>query len=241
MIRILVNGALGRMGRHAVQAIEQDSELSLIATGDHHDNLSALIEQHQPQVIVDFTTAENIFQNLTTIIQHNIHPVIGTTGLLEQEIKLLQQQSAEKKLGGIIAPNFSIAAVLLMKYAADAARYYPNVEIIELHHDGKLDAPSGTAIKTANMIAAAQNIHEPKASKEIFAGSRGAQVHNIPIHAIRLPGLVAHEEVIFGGLGETLHLRHNTIDRQCFMPGLLLACKKVIHLKELVYGLEYIL
>ncbi|MGE3920810.1 MAG: 4-hydroxy-tetrahydrodipicolinate reductase, partial [Gammaproteobacteria bacterium] len=170
------------------------------------------------------------------------HPVIGTTGLLAEQIQALQQMANEKKMGGIIAPNFSIGAALMMKFAAEAVEFLPQVEIIELHHDGKKDAPSGTAIKTAELInAKRKTIPAKKHSEELFPGSRGANVNQIHIHSIRLPGFIAHQEVIFGGHNETLTIRHDSIHRSAFMPGVILACKKVIHLNHLVYGLDHLL
>lgn len=238
MIRILVNGAQGKMGQETVQAVQTDPELVLVAQAGHHDDLAALIRSSQAQVVVDFTTAAQVFETANIIIESGVHPVIGTSGLRPEQIRKLQEKCAEKKLGGIIAPNFSIGAVLMMRYAKEIAHYYDHAEIIEMHHDGKLDAPSGTAIKTAEMI---ENIKKPKAVHETISGSRGALCHHIPIHAIRLPGIVAAQEVLFGGNAETLSIRHQSIHRSSFMPGVILACKTVISLKEMVYGLEHLL
>jgi len=155
----------------------------------------------------------------------------------------LQERCAQLKLGGIVAPNFSVGAVLMMKYAKEIAQHMSHAEIIEMHHDGKADSPSGTAMRSAELLAQA-NIHlnQPaKPSRETIPGARGASYHNIPIHAVRLPGLVAHQQILFGGLGETLTLRHDSYDRQCFMPGVCFACEKVITLDKLVYGLEELL
>lgn len=246
-IHVLVNGARGRMGQQVVATVDQDPELTLVGQVDRGNNLASIIDQFHPDVVIDFTTAAAVFDNASIIIDSNTHPVIGTTGLHPDQIAELQQQCATKKLGGLIAPNFSIGAILMMKYAQDAARYLQHAEIIELHHDGKLDSPSGTSIKTAEMIAKQWNNEEKNSSPssqnthETIPGARGATYHDIPIHAVRLPGLVAHQEVIFGGIGETFHLRHNSINRECFMPGVLLACKKVMTLKHLEYGLEHIL
>ena len=167
--------------------------------------------------------------------------MIGTTGFSSTQIQTLTALCAEKKLGAIIAPNFSIGAILMMQLAKTAAHYFPQVEIIEMHHAGKLDSPSGTAIKTAELIAEANNVAAIPTTKAVLPGARGAVHQQIPIHAIRLPGLVAHEQVIFGGTGETLTIKHDSTDRQCFMPGVILACQKVMTLNRLIYGLEHLL
>lgn len=241
-LRIIVNGAQGRMGQEAVRAIKANEELLLVGEGLRGTDLTALIHQTQANVVVDFTNAEVVYENTLAIIQAGVHPVIGTTGLQSKELQTLQEMCAEKKLGGIIAPNFSIGAALMMHFVKEAAHYFSHVEIIEMHHDGKLDAPSGTAIKTAALIQE-NRISQPTplACKEIIPGSRGASEHGVPIHAVRLPGLVAHQQVIFGSIAETLTIKHDTINRACFMPGLLLACKQVISLSALVYGLEHLI
>lgn len=241
-ISVLVNGAKGRMGQTVIEAIKQDPELNLVAQTDKEDDLAAAIQKSKAQVVVDFTTADSAFNNINTIITSNAHPVIGTTGLLPDQIKSLQQLCQKKKLGGLIAPNFSIGAVLMMQMAELAAKYLPTAEIIELHHPGKQDSPSGTALKTAEMIANSRTQPVAKLkSRETIPGARGAIANDVNIHAIRLPGLVAHQQVIFGGEGETLTIKHDSIDRRCFMPGVLLACKRVVGLNELVYGLEHLL
>lgn len=241
-IRVLVNGAHGKMGQEAVKALQQASDLQLVGQTGKQDNLVDAIKTTNAQVVVDLTTANAAFDNSMAIINAGVHPVIGTTGLTAAQIGELQQHCAKKKLGGIIAPNFSIGAALMMHFADVAARFFPAVEIIELHHAGKADSPSGTALKTASVIAAKrENIAPPMPTHETVPGARGALSHNIPIHAVRLPGLVAGQEVLFGGPGETLSIRDNTIHREAFMPGLLLACKKVVDLHSLVYGLENIL
>ncbi len=241
-IRVLVNGASGKMGKEATQAIKNTEGLQLVGEAVKGDDLSTMIKNSQARVVVDFTTANVAFENAVKIIEAGVHPVIGTTGLLSGQITELTQFCATKKLGGIIAPNFSIGAVLLMRYAQDCARYFSHVEIIEMHHEQKVDAPSGTALHTAEMIAAVKvKVAENPHAKELFKGARGARYQEIPIHSIRLPGLVAHEEVIFGGLGQTLTLRHDALNRSAFMPGVCLACEKVTELQTLVYGLEHIL
>lgn len=241
-IRILVNGAQGRMGQEVVNAVNKDAELALVASCDKHDNLLQSIKDSHADIVVDFTTPTTAYENTLIIIESNASPVIGTTGLSAEQISELTRRCNEKNKGGIIAPNFSIGAVLMMQFAKQAAKFLPDVEIIELHHPGKLDAPSGTAIKTAELIAEQrQPITSHKTAKENIPGSRGATFENIPIHAVRLPGLVASQQVIFGGIGETLTISHNTIHREAFMPGVILACKKVRSLSQLVYGLEHLL
>lgn len=241
-IRILVNGAHGKMGQECVKAIQSDPELQLIGQTSKDNDLGIIIKTNNAQVVVDFTLPQVAYDNARAIINANAHPVIGTTGITTEQIIELKQQCAQKKLGGIIAPNFSIGAILMMQFAKTAAKFLPDVEIIELHHAGKIDSPSGTALKTAELIAEGRTtVPKLKSSREIIPGARGATSHDIPIHAVRLPGFVASQEVLFGGLGETLSIRHDTIHREAFMPGVLLACKKVVHLDGLVYGLENLL
>jgi len=242
-IRVLINGATGRMGQATVKAISANKMFTLVGEINHRHDLTTEIKNTKAQVVVDFTNADVVLKNTQTIIDAGVHPVIGTSGLLAKDVEQFQQQCAERKLGGIIAPNFSLGAVLMMKHAQEIVKYFPHVEIIEMHHDGKLDSPSGTALHTADMLSVTRDASKTPAKKnrETISGARGASHHGIPIHAIRLPGLVAHEQIIFGGIGETLTLRHDSIDRQSFMPGVCLACEKVVTLDRLVYGLEYIL
>lgn len=242
-IRVLVNGAKGRMGQEVVKAVTAASDLELVDQTDLGDDLIASIKASQAQAVVDFTTAAVAFENTRKILEAGVHPVIGTSGLLAEQVAELQQLAEDKGIGGLIAPNFAIGAVLLMKYAQDAAKYLPDVEVIELHHNRKADAPSGTAVKTAQLIAEARQ-EIPKAlveEKELFEGARGSEVHGVRVHSLRLPGLVAHQEVIFGGTGETLTIRHDSIHRESFMPGVCLACRKVIGTQQLFYGLEHLL
>ena len=243
LIRVIVNGSKGRMGLESVKAIKEDPTLDLVAQTDLNDNLSEIINQSRAQVVLDFTDAEVVMDVTLRIIEAGARPVIGTSGLLPQQVNELQTLCRKLKIGGLIAPNFAIGAVLMMKYSQDAAKYLPNAEVIELHHDGKLDAPSGTAIKTASLIAESRKSFSKKKSheKEIIQGSRGGDTEGIRVHSIRLPGLIAHQEVIFGGKSQTLTIRHDSIHRESFMPGVCLACKKVVGLKELVYGLENLL
>lgn len=242
-IKVLVNGAFGRMGQMTTKAINEHPLLELVGQTGREYDLSKAIVDSQAQVVVDFTHPEAVFNNACLIIANGAHPVIGTSGLSLSQIQQLQEQCATLSRGGIVAPNFSLGAVLMMKYAKEIIRYLPEVEIIEMHHAGKLDSPSGTALRTAEMLHEARHLTSqvPKQTKENVPGARGALYHDIPIHAIRLPGLLAHQEIMFGGHGETLTLRHDSIDRQAFMPGVCLACERVVTLKHLVYGLEEIL
>ncbi len=242
-IRVLVNGAKGRMGTQVVAAVLGDPETDLVGQTDMGDNLSLAITEARPDVVVDFTHPSCAFENAAAILKSGAHPVIGTTGFDAGQIAQLQQQAEDLERGGMIAPNFAIGAVLMMRFAAEAARHLPHVEIIELHHDGKAEAPSGTAIKTAELIAEARPQAPPLQveSKELAPGARGARAWPVPIHSVRLPGHVAHQEVILGGLGESLRIRHDSISRESFMPGVLLAVKKVPNLDRLYYGLEHLL
>ncbi|MBL4647420.1 MAG: 4-hydroxy-tetrahydrodipicolinate reductase [Gammaproteobacteria bacterium] len=242
MINVLINGAAGRMGQEAVNAVTADSRFALVAKTGRQDDLYTAIRQSQAHVVVDLTVASAAYQNTLTIIKSGAHPVIGTSGFIAGQIATLQTLCAEKKLGGIIVPNFSLGAVLMMKFAQQAAKYLPAVEIIERHHPAKQDAPSGTAIKTAQMIAAVrENTQLATPRKELLSGVRGGVCETIPIHSLRLSGSIAHQEVIFGGHQETLTIKHDSLHRACFMPGLLLACASVMQLNELIYGLDNVL
>lgn len=242
-IRVMVNGAKGKMGQLTVKTLSEHPDFSIVSCTHKEDNLQKEINHHKPDIVIDFTNAQSVLTNLKTIIAANVHPVIGTSGLMEEQVHELQTQCKKLKLGGIIAPNFSIGAVLMMKHAEAIAKYFPHVEIIEMHHAGKLDSPSGTALRTAELLAKSRTTtpQTPSNTRETIAGARGANYQQIPIHAVRLSGFLASQQVIFGGMGETLTVRHDTIDRQCFMPGVILACKKVMEINELVFGLEYLL
>lgn len=261
-IKVAVNGAYGRMGREVCQAILEDEDLELTGAFDlqghgedigevlRRQKLGILIQnlstetlaEHKIQVIVDFTTPMSVMENIRVSLDSGIRPVVGTTGITQVDLELINEWVEKSGLSAMIAPNFALGAVLMMKFAQVAARYFKQAEIIELHHDQKIDAPSGTSIKTAEMIAAARR-EEPRKREELLklAGARGAVADNIHIHSVRLEGLIAHQEVIFGGLGQTLSIRHDSYDRKSFMPGVLLAIKKITTLKGLVYGLETLL
>ena len=240
--RVIVNGSNGKMGSLACETLGNHSDFKLVAQLNREDNLAQAIRDTDAQIVVDLTRADCVYDNSMTIINQGARPVIGTSGLTAAQIKELTERCEAKQLGGIIAPNFSVGAVLMMIFAAKAAEYLPEVEIIEAHHQQKLDAPSGTALKTAEMIAAARKKPKNKlALKELIPGARGGTHHEINIHSLRLPGVLARQEVLFGNLGETLSLTHDSIDRRCFMPGVVLACQKVLHLNALIYGLEHLL
>lgn len=242
-IKVLVNGAFGRMGQMTTKAISSHPGLELVGQTGREYDLKKSIKDSGAQVVVDFTDTDSVFTNTVAIIEAGARPVIGTSGLMAEQITQLQKLCADAKRGGIVAPNFSLGAVLMMKYAKEIAKYMSHVEIIEMHHNGKLDSPSGTAMRTAELIAEnCKTINENTIeTRETVAGARGANYHGIPIHAIRLPGLLAHQQIIFGDTGETLTLRHDSIDRLCFMPGVCVACEKVMTLDRLIYGLEEIL
>jgi 4-hydroxy-tetrahydrodipicolinate reductase len=241
-IKVIVNGAKGKMGSETVKAVEKESDLELAAQTDLGDDLAESIRCTKAEVVVDFTHPAAVMPNIKTILENKAHAVIGTTGLGPADLEEIKTLCAKNKVNCLVAPNFAIGAVLMMKFSREAAHYLPEVEIIELHHDQKADAPSGTAIKTAEMIIKERGKLERKLKeKEILKGARGGKLGGINIHSIRLKGFVAHQEVIFGGLGQTLTLRHDSINRECFMPGVMLAIRKVKKIRGLVYGLENIL
>lgn len=242
MIKVLVNGANGRMGKEAVNAINIDNALTLVGEIDYQDDLAASIITLKPDVVVDFTAASAGFENTKVILNSGACPVIGTSGFLEAQVQELQALSKDKSLGGLIAPNFSVGAVLMMKFSAEAAKYLPDVEIIEAHSPQKEESPSGTGLRTAEMIAQARTSSPQQTNdKELFEGARGAQLHGVKLHSIRLPGVVAQQTVFFGGLSETLKIEHNSQHRESFMPGVVLACKKVVDRNQVVYGLEHLM
>lgn len=229
------------MGKTTVAAIANEPDCHLVATTGRSDLLANAIQAHQPDVVIDFTQPDCVFDNSRIIIENNARPVIGTSGLSESQIATLSTLCKAKKIGGIIAPNFSIGAILMMRFAAEAAKFFPDAEIIEYHHPHKVDAPSGTARKTAEMIAhhkANNNVSAPIDAQLSNNPSRGLHHHGIPIHAVRLTGVFANQRVSFGNDGEVFTIEHNAIDRHCMMPGVFLCCKKVMTLDHLVYGME---
>lgn len=261
MIRVGVIGACGRMGRLVARAVAEDPGLSLVAAIDRSnvglpigpmigstatdvpisDELERLLEA-DVEVAVEFTHPDVVMENLEFCVSHAIDTVVGTSGFDETRLERLRERLDDE--GGesniLIAPNFALGAVLMQRFAAEAARHLPDVEIVELHHDGKADAPSGTAIATAGRIAA-ERAPGGRRTEPDDQPSRGDTVDGVRIHSVRLPGLVAHQEVIFGGAGETLTIRHDSVDRSSFLPGVLLAIRKVTTTPGLTLGLESLL
>ncbi len=238
-MRVGVVGARGRMGLAAAAAVDASSDLQLVAQLDIGDGLEALTDANV-DVVIDFTHPDAVMATLDYVISHDIHAVVGTTGFTEDRLAVVRDLMAQHPdVGVLIAPNFSVGAILLMKFAVQAATYFESVEIIELHHPDKADAPSGTARHTAELIAAARTgMVAPDATVTALPGARGADVDGIPVHSVRLRGLLAHEEVLLGGPGEVLTLRHDSLDRSSFMPGVLLGVRQVAAHPGLTVGLE---
>ncbi len=243
MINVGVLGARGRMGAEVVKAVTDAKDLNLVAALDLGDSLDELVSA-KAQVVVDFTTPDSVMANLEFLIGKGIHAVVGTTGFDDARIARVKSLlAANPKVGVLIAPNFAIGAVLMMEFAEKAAKYFESAEIIELHHPNKVDAPSGTAARTADLMSKARKsaglATMPDATTSSLDGSRGAKVGDVPVHSIRLRGLIAHQEVLLGGPGETLTIRHDSLDRAGFMPGVLLGVRKVVENQGLTFGLEH--
>lgn len=244
-IRVAVLGARGRMGAEAVRAVEGADDLRIVAAVDAGDRLESVAEAGA-EVVVDFTHPDAVMDNLRFAVEHGIHSVVGTSGFGQDKLDTLADWLKPKpELGVLIAPNFALGAVLTMKFAQLAAKYYESAEIIELHHNRKADAPSGTAAHTARMVAAARAEAGVSPGADATTsdpdGARGAVVEDVHVHSVRLLGLVAHQEVLFGAPGETLTIRHDSMDRASFMPGVLLAVRSVRTLPGLTVGLENVL
>ncbi|WP_026021376.1 4-hydroxy-tetrahydrodipicolinate reductase [Paenibacillus senegalensis] len=259
-IKVAVAGAKGRMGIEVVKLALEDPDLELAAAIGRSsvgediaviagkqpsgilltDDLEMALVEYKPDVLVDFTIPSTVMEHARTAIKHGVRPVIGTTGLSPSHIEELERISEQAGVGGVIAPNFSIGAILMMKFAAQAAKYMPHVEIIEYHGEQKLDAPSGTSIKTAEMISQAREEFRQghPDEEETIEGSRGGYYDGFRIHSVRLPGVFAQQEVVFGGFGQTLKIRHDSYERAGYMPGVALACKKVMELDKVVYGFD---
>jgi len=263
-IKIIIAGPRGRMGSEAVKLVNNTAHFNLVAAIDHkHDgmmlsdvegfqnisnvpifsDIEKCLQSIEADVLIDLTTPEVGMHHARTALQYNVRPVVGTTGFTQEDLKELQQLCYEKELGCIIAPNFAIGAVLMMKFSQLAAKYFADVEIIEMHHDQKLDAPSGTAVKTAEMISAVRELKQQghPNEKETIKGARGGVYDGMHIHSVRLPGLVAHQEVLFGSDGQTLTIRHDSYHRGSFMSGVKVAVESVMEHNNFVYGLENIL
>ena len=241
MIKVAVLGSRGRMGSEVVNAVNEAKDLELVAELDLGDSLETLVSKGA-QVVVDFTTPDSVMANLEFLIKNDINAVVGTTGFDDARIAKIKELLKSSKSGVLIAPNFAIGAVLMMEFATKAAKYFESAEIIELHHPNKVDAPSGTAARTAELMSAARKeaglSAGPDATTTSLDGARGANVGQIPVHSVRLRGLVAHQEVLLGGIGETLTIRHDSIDRVGFMPGVLLGVRQVVNHPGLTFGLE---
>lgn len=262
-VKVIIAGPRGRMGKEAVELVKRTESYELVAAIDYkHDGqmlddiegfqhlhipvfgtIEACLSKVEADVLIDLTTPEMGMHHTKYALLHGVRPVVGTTGFTEEDLKELERICAEQEIGCIIAPNFAVGAVLMMKFSQMAAKYFQDVEIIELHHDQKLDAPSGTAVKTAQMVA---EVREKKKQghpneKETMVGARGADYEGMHIHSVRLPGLIAHQQVMFGSDGQTLTLRHDSYNRTSFMSGVKLAVDTVQKIDTFVYGLENII
>ncbi|HAI86409.1 MAG TPA: 4-hydroxy-tetrahydrodipicolinate reductase [Firmicutes bacterium] len=257
-IRVLVTGAAGRMGREVVRAVCAADGMSLVGAVDLanagqdagavagigpagipiRSDLEGALRDAAPNVMVDFTIARAAQANVMTAIDRGVRFVVGTSGMQPEAVEAILHKAAVHGVAGAIVPNFALGAVLMMRFARVAAQYLPACEIVELHHDGKVDFPSGTAKATAHEVASGRGDAVGHARG---LGGRGTEIEGVPIHSVRLPGLVAHQEVIFGGAGETLTIRHDSLGRDSFMPGVLLAIRRVVGLDRVVTGLDPLL
>lgn len=261
MIKVAIAGARGKMGQEAVHTVMKQENMELVAVLDYKEigetlaqtglfptdytapvftDLQALHTATKPEVLIDLTNPQSVYAHTKEALALGIRPVVGTTGFTDEQLAELTAFAEEKALGCIIAPNFAVGAILMMKFAKEAARFFPDVEIIEMHHDQKLDAPSGTGLKTAQMM---QDVRQSKQQghpneKETHAGARGANFDGMHIHSVRLPGLVAHQQVLFGGDGQLLTIRHDSFNRGSFMSGVAYCVEEVMKQKTVVYGLE---
>lgn len=254
-IKIAVGGPRGKMGSEAVKMIAAEAQFELVAVVDKKDDMNgeckvpvfydaiSCFEQIDVDVYVDLTVPHIGYNYTKAALEHKIHAVVGTSGFTDEEIATLSELANKNKVGCVIAPNFAVGAVLMMMFSKMAAKYFPDVEVIEKHHDNKVDAPSGTAVKTVDII------QEERASKqqghpeevEMIPGARGANIDGIRVHSVRLPGLVAHQEVIFGSKSQLLTIKHDSFHRESFMDGLKLAIEETVKLEKLVYGLEHVM
>lgn len=260
MIKVLVNGALGRMGSEVVKTVLEQDDMELISVVDvfgaekmipvQNGKLMAVapdlkekLTVVKPDVVIDFTRPDVVMDSLRIVLAEGIRAVVGTTGFTEKELAELDELAKANNTGILIAPNFALGAILMIKMACEAAKYFPNVEIIERHHDKKLDAPSGTAVITAQKIAEVREEMRQghPEEKEILAGARGADYEGMKIHSVRLPGYVASQEVVFGSQGETLRISNEPVNRECYMPGVMLGCRKIMDKVGLTYGLDRLL
>lgn len=264
MHRVVLAGAAGRMGRAAVRTIARREDMTLVGALGHKTavgqdagmvagagaigvpitaSLAEIFLTGRPTVLVDLSRGEAVAEHAAVALDHQVPVVIGATGLPAAAVASLRGRCESQQIGGILAPNFALGAVLMMEFARQAARYFPHVEVIELHHDRKRDAPSGTAARTARLVAEARGAAPTPAVAEttVAEGARGASIDGVRVHSVRLPGLVAHQEVLFGGPGQTLTIRHDSTSEESFMPGLVLAIQRVGVLRHFVEGLEHVL
>ncbi|HLR14961.1 MAG TPA: 4-hydroxy-tetrahydrodipicolinate reductase [Bacillota bacterium] len=255
-IRIVVAGPRGKMGSEAIHMINHEHNFILVGCVDHKEveqtnesvptytDVNTCLEETKPDVFIDLTKPEVGYTHTKAALKLGVRPVVGTTGFTSEQLKEITQLAEDKKIGCIIAPNFALGAVLMMKFSQMAAKFYENVEIIEKHHNQKIDAPSGTALKTSELIREARKTSGQKSGveeSESIPGVRGGYHDGIHIHSMRLPGLVAHQEVVFGGQGETLTIKHDSIDRASFMEGIKLCVDQVMNLETCIYGMENII
>jgi 4-hydroxy-tetrahydrodipicolinate reductase len=260
-IRVVINGALGRMGQEVVRAVVREPGLRAVGAVEKEvtqkylplaeaselvclsSDLGSLLRSCDADVVVDFTNAEVSMAAARIAIKQKVNMVIGTTGLSEENLAEIEQLCREYKVGAVVAPNFSLAAALLIHLSKFAAKFFDHAEIIEMHHDKKADAPSGTAIATARAMSQAHGkpFIYPEVMREVLSNVRGGQMDGVAIHSLRLPGFMAGQEVVFSGVGETLSLCHNVISRESFLPGVILAIKEVTKRKGLTYGLDALL
>ena len=258
-IKVVVHGASGKMGREVVSALCPEPDVKLVGAIDKDvpsshlglpdgsgsvpfsTNLEDILTSCKPDVLVDFTIAPATMPAVRSAVKHGVNLVIGTSGLTPKEIGEIDELARAHQVGAVVAPNFALGAVLMIHLAQLASKYLDYAEIIELHHHKKVDAPSGTAIATARAMLKARGRPFARPATNEASASRGKQVEGIAIHSVRLPGLLAQQEVLLGGAGQTLSIRHDTISRECFMPGVILAIKEVVKLKGLVYGLDSLL
>ena len=260
-IRLVIHGVMGKMGRQIFASLACNPEIEIVGAVDlsvtpdyllesnstrtvlFSTNLAGMIKQTHPQVVVDFTNHEAAMAAMRTTLNDNVNMVIGTTGLSIDDLSEIDKLARVKKVGVIAAPNFAMGAVLMINMAKLAAKYFDYAEITELHHEQKMDAPSGTAVATAKAMLESRGkpfLHTVP-QKEVINNSRGGEVEGVAIHSVRMPGLVAHQEVIFGSLGQTLTIRHDTVGRESYIPGILIAIKQVIKTHGLIYGLDKLL
>ncbi len=254
-IKVAVHGAAGRVGREVIAAVSKATDLQLTCAIDqldkgqislevpYYNNVEEALSEHSTDVIVDFSLAAACLGMLPHVIHHKVSPVIGTTGFSDKDLRYIADICNDNKIPGFIAPNFTIGAVLLSKLAAMAAPYFEYVDLIEEHHENKIDSPSGTAIQIANAIHDAHSdpFSQNHPTREPYPGARGASIHGINIHSSRMPGRLAHHQVTFGGSGQSLIIRHDTNDRECYMPGVLMAVRKVLSLHDFTVGLDQLL